>query len=146
MVEIVDVPGAALGGLRRVVPFEDRLERIPAVFQELMAVHKSNGLLFVGPEMALYRMVSETDLEVLVGVPMDDLLPGYETVAMPAGRALWRRHRGDFSGLPEVYGQLFGAAEAQGLTATGVGREIYRLIAKDSSHNVCDVYVDIEEG
>ena len=142
MAELVTLPKMALGGIRQTVPFATRLEEIPKVFEAMMEIHKAAGIIVAGPETALYRVTGE-QMEVWVGVPMDDLLPGYEGFEAPESRALVIRHRGPFSELPEVYPRLWAAAEAQGLAPSGLAREVYRIIAKDPARNVCDVYLDV---
>ena len=132
-----------LGGVRRRFAFDERLGKIPGVFDELGQVQQAAGLLVSGPETALYVMDGD-QIEVTVGVPMDEMLPGFEQFDVPASRALCHRHRGPFAGLPEVYPMLHAAAAEQGLTPTGLAREVYRIIARDDARNVCDVYLDVE--
>ena len=144
MVELVTVEPLVLGGFQRRVPFAERLERIPEAFAELGRRQKAAGLLFAGPETALYRMVGN-DVKVTLGVPMDDLFPGFEPIGMPGGRALWHRHRGPFAGLADVYPMLHREAERMELQVTGMTREIYRIVARDPKRNVCDVYMDVAD-
>ena len=143
MAELVTLAPQTLGGLRRRFAFDTRLTQIPGVFDALSKLQREAGLLVCGPETALYRM-DGSEIEVTVGVPMDEMFPGFEAYEVPGTRALLHRHRGPFAGLPEVYPALHAAAAEQGLTPTGLAREVYRIIARNDARNVCDVYLDIE--
>ena len=143
MAELVTLDPLTLGGLRRRFGFDVRLTMIPGAFEALGALQRDAGLMACGPETALYRVEGD-EIEVTVGVPMDEMLPGFERFDVPGTRALKHRHRGPFAGLPQVYPALHEAAAAQGLTPTGQSREVYRIIARNDAHNVCDVYLDVE--
>ena len=143
MAGLVTLGAETLGGLRRRFAFDTRLTKIPGVFNALSQLQREAGLLVCGPETALYRMDGD-EIEVTVGVPMDEMFPGFETFDVPGSRALLHRHRGPFAGLPDVYPALHAAAAEQGLTPTGLAREVYRIIARNDARNVCDVYLDVE--
>ncbi|WP_299693161.1 GyrI-like domain-containing protein [uncultured Tateyamaria sp.] len=143
MAELVTLDPVTLGGLRRRFAFDERLSKIPSAFDALGGLQREAGLLACGPETALYRVEGD-EIEVTVGVPMDVMLPGFEAIEVPGSRALMHRLRGPFSGLPQVYPALHAAAAEQGLTPTGLAREVYRIIARNDAHNVCDVYLDVE--
>ncbi|MEL6564583.1 MAG: GyrI-like domain-containing protein [Pseudomonadota bacterium] len=143
MADLVTLAAETLGGVRRRFAFDQRLSQIPGAFDALSTLQQKAGLILCGPEMALYRMDGD-EIEVTVGVPMDEMFPGFEPFELPGSRALYHRHRGPFAGLPEVYPKLHAAAAEQGLTPTGLAREVYRIIARDDARNVCDVYLDVE--
>ncbi len=141
--EITTLEAVALGGVRRVLPFATRQTELPKLFQEVIGLYNAAGRIVAAPEIAIYRMVSETEIEATIGVDMPVLLEGFTRFELPETRALRTRHIGPFSGLAAVYPKLFAEVERRGLTATGTSREVYRLIAKDDALNVCDVYTHI---
>ena len=143
MADVVTLDPVTLGGLRRRFAFDTRLSEIPSAFQALGALQRDAGLLACGPETALYRVEGD-EIEVTVGVPMDDMLPGFERFDVPGARALKHRHTGPFAGLPQVYPALQRAAADLGLDPTGQSREVYRIIARNDAQNVCDVYLDVK--
>ncbi|WP_415920240.1 GyrI-like domain-containing protein [Tateyamaria sp. SN6-1] len=143
MAEVVTLDALVLGGVRRRFPVVERLALIPSAFDALSVLQRRAGILVSGPETALYQIMGD-DIEVTVGVPMDEMLPGFERFEIARARALWHRHRGPLAGLPQVYQMLHAEADAQGLTPTGIAREAYRIIAENDAHNVCDVYLDVE--
>jgi effector-binding domain-containing protein len=144
MCELVSLEPLSLGGLRQVVPFETRADHIPPLFDEMVGKYKAAGIMVAGPEIALYRMISAEEIEVTIGIVMQDLLPGFDRFETPATRALRTHHTGAFNTLKDVYPVLHAAAAEQGLKPTGLAREVYRIIAHNADHNLCDVYLDVE--
>lgn len=143
MLERVEAPALQLGGVRAVLPFAERLYRIPPMFDELTRLQQEAGILAAGCSIALYRMLDEDRIEVSVGMEMDDLLEGFERFDAPQTPALRFRHKGSFAGLPEAYRQLSAYVEEQGIMPSGLKREVNKLIAQDERHNVVDVYLDL---
>ncbi len=144
MAELVRLEAERLVGLRRVVPFADRLREIPQVFDALMPIYDLLEIPDPGPEIATYRMVSETEIEVTVGLALGQDYKGFDVFELPAAQALCHRHEGAFDGLPAVYPTLHAEADARGLGKTGLAREIYRHIdMNDPARNICDVYLDV---
>lgn len=143
MADLVSLNAETLGGINRRVAFETRQSEIPGIFGEMDQLCESAGLFFAGPQVALYRIDGD-DMDVSVGVPMEEPLPGFSGFEAPATRALCIRHRGAFDLLHTVYPKLHSAAAEQGLQPTGLAREVYRLIARDAKWNVTDVYLDVQ--
>ena len=142
MLETVQLPEVQLGGITRVIPQSQMPGAVKGVFQELMELYKSAGILFAGPEHALYRPLGDA-MEVSVGVPMEELLPEFERIVAPATMALHVWVKGDFSGIPAAFDTLYGSLAEKGYGPGTYGREIYRLSPRDSELNICDVYADV---
>ena len=124
------------------VPFAKRFQLIPDVFGRMDSLMGQSGIFFAGPQTALYK-VDGDDMEIRVGVALPKLLPGFQMFDMAETQALHMRHHGAFDTLPQVYQTLSAEVEAQGLIRSGWAREVYRFTAKDSSLNICDVYMDV---
>lgn len=142
MADLVTLPPQRLGGIIDTVPFAERLALIPDIFGRLDAAIGLAGFFFVGPQTALYRIDGD-QMEVRVGVPLDQPLPGFEMFDAPGSRALMQRHRGGFDGLPGVYQSLNAEATDQGLTRGTWAREVYRQVARDPALNVIDIHMDV---
>ncbi|MBY5932980.1 hypothetical protein KUV51_08225 [Tateyamaria omphalii] len=142
MADLVTLPAQMLGGVIDTLPFAKRFQLIPDVFGRMDSALGQAGIFFAGPQTALYR-VDGDDMEIRIGVSLPKRLPGFTMFDVAETRALHVRHHGAFDTLPRVYQALSAEVEAQGLTRTGWAREVYRFMAKDSSLNICDVYMDV---
>lgn len=142
MAERVALDAVHLGGVIDTVPFAQRLALIPDIFARLDTAIGQAGFFYVGPQTALYRMDGDR-MEVRVGVPLDQPLPGFEMFEAPAAPALFTRLRGGFDGLAQIYQDLNRTIEELGLQRGEWAREVYRQVARDARLNVIDIYMDI---
>ncbi|WP_299657450.1 hypothetical protein [uncultured Tateyamaria sp.] len=144
MADLVTLPPETLGGVIDTVPFARRFQFIPDVFGRMDSALGQSGIFFAGPQTALYR-VDGDDMEIRIGVALPKPLPGFQMFEVAEATALHMRHCGPFDTLPGVYKALTAEVENRGLIRTGWAREVYRFVAKDSSLNICDVYMDVAQ-
>ncbi len=144
MPELVTHHACQMGGIVATVPMIARMEMIPTLFERLDDALDKANVFFAGPQTALYRISGE-QMEVRVGVPLFEPVPGFEMFEAPAGRGLCQRVNGPLSDLPALYRTLTEEISALGMTRGIWAREIYRFIAKDARMNVTDVSIDITD-
>ncbi|WP_420013864.1 hypothetical protein [Tateyamaria sp.] len=107
------------------MPFDARLQLIPDLFAQLDVAIGRAGFFFVGPQTALYRLDGD-QMEVRIGVPLDQPLQGFEMFEAPGGQALCHTMRGGFDQLPGIYQALTGEVSRRGLARGTWSREVYR--------------------
>lgn len=142
--ELVKFDAVRMGGIVRMIPMIDRMQRIPTLFEALDDALDRAQVFYAGPQTALYRIDGDR-MEVRIGVPLFQPLDGFEMFDTPAGRALCQRVTGPLNGLPGVYRSLTDEISALGLTRGTWAREVYRFIAKDAALNVTDVSIDVTD-
>ena len=142
MADLVTLAPVQLGGVIDTVPFAERMRLIPDVFGRMDARIGQAGFFFIGPQTALYHLEGD-QMEVRVGVPLDQPLPGFEMFEAPGSEALHHRLRGGVDGLAQTYQDLNVQVAAQGMVRGTWAREVYRQVARDPALTVIDVYMDV---
>ncbi len=145
-VTLVTVPAVTIRALRREVAFDAEHSGVEGVFDAYIAVLQAAGIRYAAPETALYRFPSRGVMEVTVGAPIDQEVPGLGVYHAPEARALKTVHCGPMEDLPSAFKRLSAEVAARGLTAGEYGREVYRLITTNNEKNEVDVYMDVVEG
>lgn len=142
MVAEVRLPAADLVTLSRRVALQGPDTAIAPAFEAFGQAMQAAGIEDWGRETALFRML-DGEMEVVVGVPWADEVPGLRRMEIPETRALHLVHEGPLNELPQAHEALHRQIAAQGLAFGGWDREVYRSFDPESGIAVCDVYADL---
>lgn len=112
--------------------WQTTMDALPKAFDEtfsgLMAYMMELGKYPAGPPFAAYHRIDGQDVDVELGVPLSEALPGRDSIEasrMQGGEMATTLLVGPYDGLHEAYAALMGWIQEQGLEVAGAPFEQY---------------------
>ena len=108
------------------------VEKLPEVirpaYERILAYLKEMDITPTGPPFVTYYTMDLQDLDVEMGFPVEDLLPGEGDLCpgeIEKSTVVSFMHKGPYEGLHEVFSAMATFLEEKGLQAKGVSYEVY---------------------
>ena len=125
---VQDIPAQPTVQVRRVTAIEGIRDVYDASYSDLAHYLGAQGAQPAGPPFAIYHNMDMSALDLTLGFPVTEPLPGDGNVQgglFPAGRWAVTLHTGPYDDLRSAYSALEAWATGQGYTPAGVACEIY---------------------
>jgi effector-binding domain-containing protein len=125
---VQEFPAQPTVEVRRVTAIEQVRDVFDAGYGDLWQYLGAQGAQPAGPPFAIYHNMDMRALDLTLGVPVAQPLPGDGNVQgglFPAGRWAVTLHTGPYDGLRDAYAALEAWATAQGHAPSGIACEIY---------------------
>ncbi|MBL5975615.1 MAG: AraC family transcriptional regulator [Candidatus Leucobacter sulfamidivorax] len=149
--EVVDNPELHLAVVRATVSGDKLPELFDRGFPLVFAALGRAGIAPVSAPLGVMHGEPTNEFDISVAVPVADPFAGDGEVraeTIPAGRAARLLVRGDYEGLGEAYGRLYGWIAAQGFVPTGLAWEEYLTEPEpggDPAQNETMIWVQVAE-
>jgi AraC family transcriptional regulator len=125
---VQEIPAQPTVQVRRVTAIEGIRDVFDAGYGDLWQYISAQGVEAAGPPFAIYHNMDMSALDLTLGFPVAQALPGDGNVqggVFPAGRWATTLHTGPYDDLPGAYSALEAWATGQGYTPAGLACEIY---------------------
>jgi effector-binding domain-containing protein len=125
---VQEFPARPTVEVRRVSSIEGVRDVFDAGYGDLWQYLSAQGAQAAGPPFAIYHNMDMSALEMTLGFPVAQPLPGDGNVQgglFPAGRWATTLHTGPYDDLRNAYAALEAWATAQGYTPSGIACEFY---------------------
>lgn len=126
--EMRDVQERRTVSIRMTVPVERLPEVMGKSFWEIMEYLNREGIPPAGPPFGYYHNMDMANLDVEMGFPVREELPGDGRVkasTLPAGRVAVETHRGPYETMEETYNKVIGELKERGLEMDEFMYEFY---------------------
>jgi len=127
-IRVTEVGEQRVASIREVIPMERIRDFFDAAFRELAQVVQAQDAVITGPPFARYRGRPAQTVDVEVGFPVAQPVPGDGRVrasTLPAARTVQAEHVGPYEGLADTYDEVHRWIGEHHLTATDEMWEIY---------------------
>lgn len=126
--QVQDIPAQPTVQVRRVTAVEGLRDVFDASYGALWGYFAAQGVEAAGPPFAIYHNMDMSALDMTLGFPVAEPLPGDGNVqggVFPAGRWATTLHTGPYDGVGAAYAALEAWATEQGYTPSGIACEFY---------------------
>ncbi|MFP4301327.1 MAG: GyrI-like domain-containing protein [Alkalispirochaetaceae bacterium] len=126
--ELREAPERATLSIRTTTPADNLPQVMGKSFWQIMDYLSSEGVQPAGPPYALYHNMDMSNLDVEMGFPVNERVPGNEIVrpsSIPAGTVAVDMHLGPYDTMEVTYNRMLAALQERGLEMDTFMYEFY---------------------